>query len=276
MPVLPPAPSTFRLLLPEEVKRLAAEHADLPKKIEQCVTCLGKKTFRWLSPDDPTEIVTWDCNCPAQWTLHRYLLHSGLGLHYQRIGWDDVQAVEKATLDVVLDYGTNAEQYASVGQGLILHGKTTGTGKTMCAALLFKSLLAAGLDGYFVQFNEMLDAFTGGWRDAEARAWFTARVRNAGVLVVDDIGRENKGRIDVAEAMFDTVIRARHDNERPTIITTNLTMDEIRKGYSGNVMSLLSGTCFEHEVTGTDFRPQERARRRQQAALGLRRPIVVG
>ncbi len=147
----------------------------------------------------------------------------------------------------------------------------------MLATLLLKSLLASGADCYFTQFNEMLTFFSDGWRDAEEKAWFTKKVRNAGVLVVDDMGREYKGRSEIAEAMFDTVIRARVAASRPTIITTNYTPEQMLQGYGGNILSLLSEVNVEVHLPGADYRKQARERLLKDKADGITTyPIVVG
>lgn len=271
-----PLPPGIRVLSDEEGSRLNSLYPDLPKTLAQCVTCKGQQTFIWRGAGgEPTR---FDCDCVSQRIMHRYFLHSGIGLRYQRLSWVDLdtQAVDQTALSRVLDYAEHAEHYVSIGAGLMLQGKDMGTGKTMMATLLLKRLLADGIDGYFTQFNEMLDAHTAGWRDEEQKVWFDRRVRNAGVLVIDDVGRENKNRIDVIEAMFDSVLRARHDNCKPTIITTNKTAEEFESLYRSNIMSLLSETSETVQVRGADYRPQVKAKQAEERTLGLTRPVVVG
>jgi DNA replication protein DnaC len=221
--------------------------------------------------------VTYQCNCIDQWVMHRYFLHSGLQLLYQRYSWTDARSVDGKVMDDVLDYFTHIEGYMRIGRGLILRGATTGTGKTLVASLLFKKILADGYDGYFVQFNELLDAHAAGWRNEDERRWFIRRVRNAGLLVIDDIGREYVGRgHDLIESVLDKVIRARHDDCKPTIITTNKDDGFWQQRYQSNVMSLLSGTCEVIEVTGTDYRATQAELAKEEARQGLVRPVTVG
>lgn len=263
-------PPGVRTLTDPEADRLKAMHPGL-KGPDNCITCGGTKTFEW-----PKGTVN-DCRCIVQYVLHRYFLHCGVGLRYQRLGWNDTDNINPAVQMKVLDYAENAEANVRAGLGLILRGEGKGTGKTLMACLLLKKLLADhGIDGYFTQFNELLDDHTAGWRDEDQRAWFIKRVRNAGVLVIDDVGRENRNRGAVVEALFDSVIRARHDACKPTIITTNLSAEDLRTGYSSNVTSLLSGVCDDIEVVGTDYRERARADLIAEVREGLSRPIVVG
>lgn len=273
---LPSRPQGLRLLTDTEGERLNAAHPDIPKSLAHCITCQGRKVFMWRGPDGSP--VEYDCPCIDQRIMHRYFLHSGIGLRYQRLRWLDIDqgAVDMAALNRVLEYGEQAEHLVAIGAGLTLQGSAMGTGKTMMATLLLKGLLAQGIDGYFTQFNEMLDAFTETWRNAEERAWFTRRVRNAGVLVIDDVGRENAARAEVAEAMFDMVLRARHDNCKPTIITTNKTPEAFESRYRSNIMSLLSETSETIEVKGADYRPVAQGKALEEKRLGLTRPVTVG
>lgn len=263
-------PSGIRLLTDAEVERLDAMHSGF-KGSTACPTCDGKKTYEW-----PEGTVN-DCDCNSQRILHRYFTYCGIGMRYQRLGWLDVTHVDPVARDKVFDYADHAGAYIHTGLGLNLYGKDMGTGKTMLATLLLKQLLSAGIDGYFTQFNELLDSHTATWgNNPEERAWFAKRIRNTGVLVIDDVGRENVGRLNVAEAMFDTVIRARHDACKPTIITTNKTPEEFESLYRSNIMSLLSGVCRLVPVAGSDYRPIESDKTLEETRKGLRRPIVVG
>ena len=275
MPVLPPLPQGCRTLTDPEATRLRQQFPDLwadPSK--SCLTC--GKTGSFKERQDG-QVVDVECNCVAQWKMHRWLLNAGIGLRYQRYTWTDAVGVDGGVVGEIVNYASHAEANISSGTGLTLWSQDKGTGKTLLATLLLKDLLASGADGYFTQFNEMLDAFSAGWRSEEERSWFTRRVRNAGVLVVDDMGREYKGRAEVAEAMFDTVIRARVAASRPTIITTNYTPEQMLSGYGHNILSLLSESNIEVHVPGRDFRPQARERLMADRADGITTyPIVVG
>lgn len=272
---LAPLPSGIRVLTDAEAERLRKFHPRLPRTLSECITCGGTGSFRWKG--EQGEPVTYECNCRDQWILHRYFLHCGLGKMYQRMSWTDAHAVDQSTLAQVFDYLDHADAFMRSGRGLILRSPQRGNGKTLVAALIFKAMLAKGHDGYFTQFNELLDSNAAGWRDEDERRWFSRRVRNAGVLVIDDVGREYSGRgVELIEATLDKVIRARHDDALPTIITTNKTAEEMAQKYQSNVLSLLSGVCRTVDVTGADYRPIFMEQQDREDRLGLTRPIVVG
>jgi DNA replication protein DnaC len=270
---LAPNPSGCRSLRDPEVARLRQQYPGLwANPAKTCLTCDKKGEFLTRRNG---EVITVTCDCLAQWKLHRWMLNAGVDEHYQRLSWEDVIGVPDSVQVEVMDYLEGASANLSQGHGLTLWSPDRGTGKTLLASLVLKRLLADGHDGYFTQFNLMLDFFTATWRSEEERSWFTRKVRNVGVLVVDDIGRENKGRDAVSEAMFDTVIRARVAGSRPTIITTNYNPEQLLQGYGPNVLSLLSEVNIAIELPGADFRPRQHEQTRQDIASGLVRPLVV-
>lgn len=269
-------PTALRPLTDPEAERLDEAMPGIPS-VKHCITCGGSKVFLWKDPQGrPAE---YDCPCIDQRIMHRYFLHCGLDVLYHRLGWDDADQVDKAVMDRALAYTEHIDAHIRTGQGLILRGKQTGTGKTLIAALLFKQILSMGKDGYFTTFSDMLDANAVGWRNEEERRWFIKRVRNAGVLVIDDVGRENKDAggksLGMVESTFDQIIRARHNSCKPTIITTNETEETFSARYRANIMSLLSGICDVIEVPGQDWRDRKADARLDEAKQGLSRPIVV-
>jgi DNA replication protein DnaC len=266
---LPPNPKACRLLTDNEMDRLRSTGLTHWRNPEDCLTCGGAKVFK-----APGGVET-ECDCVAQWILYHWMLNAGINNEYQRLSWDDMEAVDGTALMTVLEYADNLEYNLRIGRGLILWAASPGTGKTLLASALLKKILANGYDGYFTQFNEMLDIFTAGWRDEAERAWFIRRVRNTPILVVDDIGKEHKGRMEVAESMFDMVMRHRVASGLPTIITTNLTPDDIKAGYGMFVMSLLSEQCEQVEVPGTDYRDKKAESNRVAARDGIVRPFVA-
>ena len=274
---LAPLPSTIRLLRNDEMERLRKRHPRLPASPKHCPTCGGSGTFRWWVGSGPDrEVAEYRCNCPEQWALHLYLLNANIGDVYQRLSWDDL-AAEPGAVEKVTDYLKNARAFVRSGIGLMMHGEK-GTGKTMLTTLTLKHLLGMGYDGYFTTFSEMIDTYTGGWNDAEEKAWFHKRIKNTQILAMDDVGREYQGRkqTGLPESTFEEVLRHRTSAASPTIITTNLSLSRVQEGYGGNIMSLLRERSTTYEFTGEDFRERQHDRVLEEARMGLTRPVVLG
>lgn len=280
---LPPLPPAVRTLTNDEREWLLTRHPDVPSSPEHCVTCKGKGSFLWWDSaardlDKPfvkqPEIVEFKCPCLDQWILHRYLLFCGLGLSYQRMGWADVEA-EQGAVDKARNYLERLPAYIDAGCGLILYGGN-GTGKTLLATLILKTALAYGYDGYFTTFSEMLDTYASAWRSEQEKAWFFRRIKNVPFLVLDDPGKEMKGRLGMPESTFDEVLRHRVAGSKPTLITTNYTMEKLQEGYGGSVMSLLHERSTTYRFTGGDWRDNARLRLDAEVERGLTRPVVLG
>jgi len=271
----PPLPGHIRPPWDSELTRLRGKYGNLAT-VGDCLTCRGRKTYLWYAPDGTAQ--EYGCDCEAQWTLHLWLLSSGVEKNHQRLFWWDMTATEDEALGAVAKYVQYAETYADQGRGLVLYGGH-GSGKTSLAVLLLKTLIALGYDGYFTTFTEMLDTYTGGWRSPNDKAWFDARVKNAGVLVIDDVGREHQGRTasGLPERAFEEVLRHRISSGVPTFVTTNKAPEEINQGYGGGVMSLLAERSTTYHFRAEDFRRADSVKDRfdDEARLGLTRPIAL-
>lgn len=304
---LPPNPPGIRPLLDPEYNALRSLASDLPSAAHHyqvdgdpesrqiynhCVTCRGRGEFLWRDPQT-REPVTWRCDCIGQYLLTMYFRYAGIGLNYQRLHWDDMDGVEMKAQAVALDYIANAEGFVDRGLGLLFHGHQ-GTGKTLLVSLALKRLLANGFDGYFTTFQRLIGSFSAGWHDEVQRAWFTRRITNATILVIDDVGKEFKGErrqgdtvirrpVEMVQSMFDEVVRSRVENCRPTLLTTNKTLTELERLYDNtgedevrvNPMSLFRESMLFQEFTGDNYRTSDGSavKRAEEVRQGLIRPI---
>lgn len=274
---LPPLPAQIGTLTTEQSHRLRQTYPGLPD-LKNCITCRGTKTFRWYAPineRDPQHVGEYDCACAEQFILHRRFLHAGIGETYQRLGWADFEHIPLAAVDMAMEYLDHADRFVASGFGLVIHGDK-GNGKTLLSNLIVKELVAKGFDCYANTFSSMIDTFADGWRDKDDRKWFSQRVRNADVLLIDDLFRErNKGVGSVGENALEETLRHRVARSKPTIITMNPDPAEIEKGYGAHTVSLLSERARVYAFHGPDRRIEMNERFRREVLAGLTRPIVV-
>lgn len=80
------------------------------------------------------------------------------------------------------------------------------------------------------------------------------RMRDAGLLVLDDVGIEHSPGGYAASRITD-VLEHRESNRRPSIVTTNLTSEEFKTKYGARIASRLNGDPlgWQH-VGGKDLR----------------------
>lgn len=274
---LPPLPPGIRTLTDAESAALNSQRPEARHTPRQCKTCQGTKTFRWYTPADAREVVAdYDCPCTDQYLLYRWFAHCGIYPAYMKMGWADIADTGHEGVKAVVEYVSNHQAYRAQGFGLVLSGGR-GTGKTLLLQLLGKALIAEGVDCYSVTFSDMIDAFAEGWRNRDTSKWFAKRIRNAGVLLIDDLGRErNKGPESVGDNMLETITRYRTASLMPTLLTTNLTEHQVHTGYGGHTMSLLSESAIFVTVPGGDFREQKKQRAKAERDAGLTRPVMIG
>jgi DNA replication protein DnaC len=249
--------------LAEHYPEMVDSDGNLMGPYDYCPTCQKKGTYRWRGEEH-------QCDCAHQLQLHKWYTFSGIANRYQTLDWHDWKG-DEAWFQNIRFYVDNP--YVDRGIGVILYGPN-GTGKTMIANFILKELVKKGIRCYATTFSDMIEAFTAGWRDDESKRWFERKFKRTRVLLLDDLGREQRGRAGLPQTTFENLLRARVQAGRPTLITTNMEPDEIGTGYGAAVLSMLREQSWAQHMTGADFRPHAEARASREVALGETRPIT--
>lgn len=119
-----------------------------------------------------------------------------------------------------------AENFARAPQGWLLFEGGYGCGKTHLAAAIANFAVSMGMPTLFITVPDLLDSLRFAYSDPETT--FEARfeeVRNASLLVLDDFGTQNA--TGWAQEKLFQIMNYRYINKLPTVITTNLMLDEI-------------------------------------------------
>jgi DNA replication protein DnaC len=222
---------------------------------DYCPTCQKTGEYFWQG-------VSVTCDCEMQLQLNKHYTVAGIGRRYQELAWDDWEGSPEVTYAV---------DYIRQGDGLVLWGEP-GTGKTMAGALILKELITTGTRCFYLTMNDMIDAFTAGWKDDESKRWFERKIKLIPVLCLDDLGKE-RGRGQLPQTTFDNLLRARVQAGRPTIITTEIRPDDLRVGYGAGVFNLLLEQGTALHMIGENWHQRVQARRQNERAQGWKRPI---
>ena len=160
-------------------------------------------------------------------------------------------------------YLSKIEEVKRAGYIFILWGEN-GVGKTAIASILLKEARWKGFPGFFITSQQyMAENFLGSMFDDSLTV--SERCRTVDFLVLDDIGKEAVGVNDkkdgrgVVSRYYEELIRDRHSHMRPTIITTNLSPDQIKSRYTKSLVCLFEEDTIAVQVTG----PSQRAKSRQ-------------
>lgn len=214
---------------------------------DKCPVCLGKGEFlykgeRHECPDD-------DYGHPMLRLAQRYWL-ANLGLQYQRLNW-----VDYPHPDCKPDIESYIEQYDHMrlaGIGITLSSPITGVGKTWAATYVLKELVKRGVNCWFVNAADILGLIT--IEDYEERSFRTRKILGSELLVIDDIKAPYTQRqTDYHGDKLEEVVRQRTDNNFPTIVTTNMTENDLIDTFP-RIHSLLWGKNMLIELRGEDAR----------------------
>jgi DNA replication protein DnaC len=119
-----------------------------------------------------------------------------------------------------------AEKFAQTPYGWLLLEGGYGCGKTHLAAAIANYAVSIGRPTLFLTVPDLLDTLRFAFSDPDTT--FEARfdeVRNADLLVLDDFGTQNA--TGWAQEKLFQIVNYRYINKMPTVITTNLMLDEI-------------------------------------------------
>ncbi len=144
-----------------------------------------------------------------------------------------------------------AENFARNPQNWLLIEGGYGCGKTHLAAAIANFAVNQGTPTLFITVPDLLDTLRFAYSDPETT--FEARfeeVRGADLLVLDDFGTQNA--TGWAQEKLFQIINYRYINKLPTVITTNLMLDEIES----RIRSRLQDEEFvsHMRITAPDFR----------------------
>lgn len=169
----------------------------------------------------------------------------------------------EASLNVIPDrlvYKSKVEKYLDnlvemmdQGIGLYLWSAEHGTGKTSIASLIAKEALRYGKTVFFEESSRLKGMLINKEQFEEGTS-IEARMMMVDVLILDDVGKEYRTSSGYAENVIETLVRARVQKVKTTIMTGNIHPKDMQKIYSEDFSALLKESVVPVNVTGHDFR----------------------
>lgn len=163
---------------------------------------------------------------------------------------------DRRNMELVLN---KAKEFAENfnGSGSILFFGGTGLGKTHLSVALTKRIIERGYycvycssDKLFSDYRD--ERFRSSNDNSESK---TDKYAECELLVIDDLGTELNGR-DVVSFLY-TLLNQRINSGKSTVISTNLTHDELLSAYGERIVSRLFGEFLPYRFTGRDVRMQK-------------------
>ena len=177
---------------------------------------------------------------------------------FNRTNEMQIKAYNKAT-----EYNEKFKEYEDTGQGLYICG-SFGTGKTHLAVAVGISLLNKGINVIFKTAGDILEdirkTFDENYEGIDSYTVLDI-YKTCELLIIDDLGKEKPSEFTVT-SLF-SIINARYENMKPTIITSNYTLDNLPKALTPpkadistaqSITSRLMESCDVINMTFDDYR----------------------
>ena len=168
------------------------------------------------------------------------------------LDWRFDTAEESRGIRIARGYVESWEKARAKNLGLLLWGDV-GTGKTFMAACIANALLEEGVPVLMTNFSKVLNQMGGLY--TEERHSYIASFSEFQLLIIDDLGIERSSEF-VLEQIY-AVIDERYKAGLPLIITTNLSVSELRNPTDeahARIYSRVLEMCTPIHVDGADRR----------------------
>lgn len=202
------------------------------------------------------------CSCLRELIIKERILESGIGNLIEKQSFDNfdlsvysydesVATKMRANLAAAKNYVKN---FGRERGNLLLIGKT-GTGKTHISTAIARELIHKGYDVIYDSAQNIVsdfeaDRFRSGYGTAEPKA---EKHLECTLLIIDDLGTEFASQFTLSTIY--NLLNARQNKGLATIISTNLSPDELAKRYEDRIYSRIIGTgCKVLAFVGKDKR----------------------
>lgn len=159
--------------------------------------------------------------------------------------------------NVCLDF---IKHFDDAYDNLIFYG-STGVGKTFLTHCIAKKLLDTSHTVLYLtslQLFDILEKNKFHHEDDSSSNEQIAYMLHSDLLIIDDLGAELVNSFTSSQLYY--FIEERHINKRPTIISTNLSFQELRERYSERIFSRFIGFYHFFLIIGDDIRQKARLR----------------
>lgn len=137
---------------------------------------------------------------------------------------------------------------------LFFHG-TVGTGKSFLSGCVAKELLDSGHSVIYFSSIGLFDTMAQYAFDSKSKVSLYnihEDLYNCDLVIIDDLGTELTNSF-VISSLF-SLLNERHLRRKSTIISTNLTLEDLRDSYSDRIFSRITSQFKLFKLSGSDIR----------------------
>lgn len=171
---------------------------------------------------------------------------------------DDNPSLATAT-EIIRDYTNNLYGNRQSGTGLTIIGPN-GVGKTHLACTVLTAALAQRYHVECIEADTYLELKKQSFDDDEGRLNDHLRfIRSrADFVLLDDLGREDLSDSGWSQRQLFNLVRYRWNRRKPTLITTNLTAEQMTERYSEGMPSYFMRANVNIVMDGSDWCAKDR------------------
>lgn len=152
---------------------------------------------------------------------------------------------------VALRYVETIEQRLIDGKGLYFFSTTAGSGKTRLVVSIANELFKKHINIKFITCIDLIDQIKATFNDSDIDTNdILNKIKNVSVLIIDDLGAEKY--TDWVDSVIFNILDNRIKTNRPTIITSNYSIENLR--YDDRIKSRIGGSCPAVEFPNEDIR----------------------
>lgn len=150
------------------------------------------------------------------------------------------------------------ETFDSDYHNLLFYG-TVGTGKSFLSGCIAKELIESGHSVIYFSAAGLFETLSRNmfdYKNKEDVLSFHEDLYGCDLLIIDDLGTEYTN--NVAVSVFFSLLNQRCLGKKSTIISTNLSLEDLRNRYSDRVFSRITNQYTICKFTGSDIRMQKK------------------
>ena len=173
-------------------------------------------------------------------------------LDYRYYSGEDLKRFRTA-VDMCLDFCEKADY-----QNFFFYG-TVGTGKSFLSGCVAKALIDKGFSVIYysaADFFEIISRFSFDYKSKDELLILREDLISCDLLIIDDLGTELPNNFTKSQLF--NYLNTRHINQRATIISTNLSLEEFKNLYSERIFSRITYNYKLLRFTGIDIRTEKK------------------
>lgn len=159
---------------------------------------------------------------------------------------------------IIADAKQFVKDFDTVNRSLLIYGNT-GVGKTFLTNCIAKALLDTAHHVVYMTSHALFGAFEAHRFDhteLPEDASLYQYIFHCDLLIIDDLGTELSNAF--TNSMLYTCINERQLHQKATVISTNLSLEQLRDRYSERIFSRITGNYTLWKLIGKDIRVLKR------------------